>query len=137
MLQWLDYSVVFSLGYVLSRLLQLLQRMHPLQDLLLTRLRNLPRQHELVQNVVNLVEVKHNVQLANVGEVRVEELHEEVNRLEVEEFVVRDVDGDGEEETGVPAVDELVVIVLDELREGCVRGGGGELWRETLEVNKV
>jgi len=111
--------------------------MHPLQDLLLTRLRNLPRQHELVQNVVNLVEVKHNVQLANVGEVRVEELHEEVNRLEVEEFVVRDVDGDGEEETGVPAVDELVVIVLDELREGCVRGGGGELWRETLEVNKV
>ena len=48
---------------------------------LFTGLLHLPRQDELVQQRVHLVEVKHNVQLAHIAEVLIQQLHEKVDGL--------------------------------------------------------
>ena len=54
----------------------------------LRRLLDFARQKELVDDEVNLVEVENEVELADVVEVVVEHLHEEVDRLERRELVV-------------------------------------------------
>ena len=89
--------------------------LQPRQHNLLTRLLNLPRQKHLVQDGIHLVEVKHEVELADVAEEGVEHLDEEVDGLEVGELVVVGVDARAEEEPRVPPVDELVVAELDEV----------------------
>lgn len=48
----------------------------------------LPADEELVQDVVRLVEVEDDVQLAHVAEVTVEHLHEQVDLLQGDELVV-------------------------------------------------
>lgn len=70
----------------------------------------------------DLVEVEDKVQLADVAEVRVQDLHEEVDGLEVGEVVVVDIDTEGEEETAVAAVNKLVVTVLDEVGVAGIAG---------------
>ena len=96
---------------------ELLHRGQTLADLKLTRLHDLARHDDLVENGVDLLEVEHNVQLAHVLEVRVEGLHKEVDELQHNELVVMDVDADGEEETCVAPVDDLVRAELDKVRE--------------------
>lgn len=96
-------------------LLQLIQMFQPRQHDLLARLLNLPRQKNLVQDRVHLVEIKDQVQLAHVAEEGVEHLDEEVDRLEERELVVVGVDARAKEEPGVPPVDHLVVAELDEV----------------------
>ena len=73
---------------------------------------HLAREEELVEDHVDLVEVEDEVELAHVAKELVEELDEEVDRLEVEQLVVGHVDAQREEEARVPPVDELVLRVL-------------------------
>ena len=61
-----------------------------------------------VQNNISIydgVEIEDDVELAHVGEVRVEQLDEQVDRLEVDELVVAHVDADREQEAPGPPVD--------------------------------
>lgn len=92
---------------------------------------HLARQEELVQDHVDLVEVEDQVQLAHIAEELVEQLDEEVDRLEVEQLVVIHIDAKGEEQPGITAVDELVVGVLrkrerERERPRAPRRRGGE-----------
>ena len=74
------------------------------------------------RQAAHLVEVEHKIELAHVAKELVEQLDKEMDRLEVEQLVVAHIDAQGEEEAGVPAVDELVLGVL---RGGRAGGGGG------------
>ena len=87
-----------------------------MQDRLLRRLLHLSREEEFIKDHVHLVKVEDEVELAHIAKELVEELDEEVDRLEVEQLVVGHVDAQREEEARVPPVDELVLRVL--------RGGG-------------
>jgi hypothetical protein len=89
--------------------------LQPRQHNLLTRLLNLPRQENLIENGIHLVEVEHQIQLADVAEKGVEHLDKEVDRLEVGELIIVCVDAGAKEEAGVPPVDDLVVAELDEI----------------------
>lgn len=63
----------------------------------------------------HLVKVEDNVELADVRELLIQELDEQVDRLEAQELVRRDVDAEDEEESGVAAVDDLVRPELDKV----------------------
>jgi hypothetical protein len=89
--------------------------LQPRQHNLLARLLNLAGQKHLVEDGVDLVEVKHEVELADVAEKGVEHLDEKVDGLEIGELVVVGVDAGAKEEPRVPPVDELVVAELDEV----------------------
>jgi len=89
--------------------------LQPSQNNLLTRLLNLARKENLVEDGIDLVEIKHQVQLADVSKERVQHLDKEVDRLEIGELVVVCVDARAKEESGVPPVDDLVVPELDEI----------------------
>ena len=60
----------------------------------------------------HLVKIEHQIQFANASEVTVEELDEQVNRLQVHQLVVIDVDAYGEKEAGVSSVDDVVFAPL-------------------------
>ena len=62
-----------------------------MEDGLLGGLLHLARQEELVQDHVDLVEVEDEVELAHVAEELIEQLHEEVDRLEIQQLVVRHI----------------------------------------------
>ena len=109
--------------------------LQPRQHNLLTRLLNLARQKHFIQyridllppavspsspnttpvQTTHLVEIKHEIQLADVAEEAVEHLDEEVDRLEVRELVVVGVDADAEEEPRVAPVDDLEGAEFDEV----------------------
>ncbi len=74
---------------------------------LLTRLLDLSGQKDLIQNGIDLVEVEHEIQFADVSEELVEHFDKEVDRLEVRELIVIGVDTYAEEQTGVAPVDDL------------------------------
>ena len=102
--------------------------LQPRQYHLLTRLLNLPREKHLIQDGVDLVKIKHEVQLAHVPEELVQHLDEEVDGLEVGQLVVVGVDAHAEEEARVPPVHDLrgaEVLAHDAGGvRGVVRGGG-------------
>lgn len=54
--------------------------------------------------ITHLVKPKDNIELANIAKERIEDLDEEVNRLEICQFVVVVVDADAEEKPRVPPV---------------------------------
>lgn len=85
------------------------------QDSLFTRLLNLPRQEDLVQNCIHLIKVEDQIQLTNVPEEGIQHLDEEVDRLEVSELVVVCIDASAEEEPRVAAVDDLGVSEFDKV----------------------
>lgn len=104
-------------------LLQLLQHLDSIQYLLLARLFNLTRQNVFIQDGVHTIEVEDNVQLANIGKVRIQKLDEEMDGFQVAQLVVGNVDGNGKEKTGVSSVDELVGGIFDEIGILFVPGG--------------
>lgn len=81
--------------------------LQPRQHYLLTRLLDLPCKEHLIQNCVNLVKIKDEVQLAHVPEELIQHLYEEVDRLQVRQLVVVRVDANAEEQPRVPPVDDL------------------------------
>ena len=109
--------------HYMNKLFQFLQHLYPFQYLLLTGLLYLSGQDVFIQNGVHAVEVKNDVELTNVGKVAVQKLHEQVDGLQVAELVVGNVHGDGEEQTGVSAVDELVGGIFDEVGVLLIAGG--------------
>lgn len=100
--------------------------LQPRQNDLLTRLLNLPRQKDLVQDRIHLVKVKYKIQLAHVSEKRIQHLYKEVDRLEVRQLIVIRVDARAEEESRVSAVDDLIVAELDEVGLVFLVTGGHE-----------
>lgn len=89
--------------------------LQPRQHNLLARLLNLPSQEHFIQYCVDLVEIKHQIQLAHVPKEAVQHLDEEVNRFQIRQLVVVGVDADAEEEAGVAPVDDLQGAELDEV----------------------
>ncbi|KAJ8578957.1 hypothetical protein ON010_g247 [Phytophthora cinnamomi] len=69
----------------------------------------------LRQDLGHLVEVEDDVELADVGELLVQQLDEQVDGLQPQQLVGRQVHAQYEEESGVAAVDELVVAELDKV----------------------
>lgn len=88
-------------------LFQLVQMLQPSQYDRLARLFNLTGEEHLVQDGVDLVEIKDQVQLADVAEELVQHLDKEMYRLEVSELVVVCVDAGAEEQAGVAAIDDF------------------------------
>ena len=97
------------------RLLQLFQKLDTVQDFPFRRFLHFPRQHEFVENTVNLVEVEDNIQLANVGKVGIQEFYKQVDGFQVGEFVLLNVHGDGKEQTRISSIYEFVAIVFDKV----------------------
>jgi hypothetical protein len=64
-----------------SHSLQFVQMLQPGQDNLFGRLLNLARQKHLIQYGINLVEIKHQVQLAHVPEELIQNLDKKVDSL--------------------------------------------------------
>ena len=81
----------------------------------MTRLPDLAGQKHFVDDGIDFVEIENQVQLADVVEVFVEDFDEVVDRLEIHEIIVADVDADAEIESRVPPVDDLEVSKLDEV----------------------
>lgn len=116
-------------------LFQLVQMLQPCQDNLLTRLLDLAREEDLVQNGVDLVEVKDQVQLAHVAEEGIQHLDEEMYRLEEGELVVVCVDAGAEEQARVAPVDEFVLPELDEVGLVLLVAGRDEAVNLALELD--
>ena len=110
-------KVLFTLS-----LLHLFEHFDPLQYLSLTRFFQLPRQHEFIQNTVNLVEIKDNIQFTHVAKVRVEEFDKQMNRFQVGQFIVRHVHGNGKKEASVSPINEFVGIVFNKVGVFLVAG---------------
>ena len=83
----------------------------------------LAAQNELVQDHENLVEVVNQVNLLDVVEVVVENLHEQVHQLQASELVVVDIDAEGEVQARVFTIHDLVRAIL---KVQPSRGGAGE-----------
>lgn len=79
----------------------------PRQDDLLTRLFNLTSKKHFIQDSIDLVEIEHQIQFTDIAEELVENLDEEMDGLEIRQLVVVGIHAHAEEETGVPAVDDL------------------------------
>lgn len=79
-----------------SALLQLIQVFQSRQHHLLARLLDLSRQENLVQNGVDLVEIKDQVKLAHVTEERIKHLDKEMDSFQVRELVVVGVNAGAE-----------------------------------------
>ena len=60
----------------------------------------------------DLVEVEHQIQLADVAEVMVQDLHKQVDGLQVGQLIVCDVHAQAEVEARIPPVDDLVGLEL-------------------------
>ena len=86
------------------------------EDDLLGGLLDLTGEEDLVEDGVDLVEVEDEVELADVAEEGVEDLDEEVDRLEVGQLVIVGVDAGAEEKPRVPPVHDLVRPELHEVR---------------------
>lgn len=123
------------LPFSLVTSLQLIQVFQPRQHNLLTRLLNLARQKDLVEDGVHLVKVEDEVELADVAEEGVEHLDEEVDGLEEGELVVVCVDASAEEEARIAAVDNLVVAELDKVGLVLLVARGDEAVDFTLELD--
>lgn len=74
-------------------------------------------EEDLVHEPVGLVEIEDEVKLADVGKVAVEDLDEEVDRVERQQLVVVGVDGREEVERRVALVDELERAPVDKVAE--------------------
>ena len=83
------------------------------QDQALVGLHDLAGEEHLVEDAVDLVKVEDQVQFAHVLEVRVQDLDEQVDRLQVGQLVVVRVDAHAKVQARVPPVDDLVVAELE------------------------
>lgn len=88
----------------------------------LRRLHRFPADHHLVQDLVHLVEVEDQVELAHAPEVLVQHLHEQVYELKHRKFVVFLVHAEREEEPRVASVYQLVIAVLPGQVDCLLRG---------------
>lgn len=61
------------------------------------------------------MEVEYEVQLADIAEVFVEDLHEALHQFQHDQLVLVLVDDGYEVETGVSLVDDLVLLVVQEI----------------------
>lgn len=82
----------------------------------MARLSQFTRKEHLVYDRVDLVKVEHQIQLAHIVEVLVEDLDEIVDGLQVKKVVVSYVDTYAKVEARVTAVDYLVVAELHKVR---------------------
>jgi hypothetical protein len=57
--------------------------------------------------MTHLVEIEDQIQLADIAEELIQHLHEEVYRLKIRKFVVVRIYARAEEESSIPAVDNL------------------------------
>lgn len=76
---------------------------------------DLASEKDFVENGIDLVKVKHEIQLADIAKEGVEDFDEQVYCFEMRQFVVLLVDADAEKKTGIATVDELVVAELDKV----------------------
>lgn len=61
------------------------------------------------------MEVEYEVQLADIAEVFVEDLHEALHQFQDDQLILVLVDDGYEVETGVSLVDDLVLLVVQEI----------------------
>jgi len=61
------------------------------------------------------MEVEYEIQLADIAEVFVEDLHEALHQFQYDQFILVLVDDGYEVETGVSLVDDLVLLVVQEI----------------------
>lgn len=91
----------------MSRLLELSQLLQSLEDDSLARLLHLAGEVDLVEDGEDLVEVEDEVELAHGCEELVEQLHEEVDRLQIHQLVVVHVKTEREVQAGITTVHDL------------------------------
>lgn len=107
--------MLLSLAFL--SLLQGVQCQQLFQDLSLRRLPDLAGQEHLIHDAVHLVEVKHQVQFADIVEVLVEHLDKVVDGLQVAQVVVVHVHADAKIQPSVPPIDYLKVPELEKGEE--------------------
>ena len=77
-------------------------------------------QNEFVEDEIDFMKVEDEVQLADILKEMVQNLHEEMNRLQQCELVIGDITADGEEESSIALVYDLVCA---EFGKVCARLG--------------
>lgn len=82
----------------------------------MTRLADLAGQEHLVHDRVYFVEVEHQIQLADIVEILVQNLHEVVNGFEITQVVIIHVDTDAEVETSIATINNFEVAELKNSR---------------------
>ena len=87
---FLSLSLSNSVPSSLSSSLDLVQLCQPLQDHPLARLRHLPSGDKLIQDQIDTVEVEHQIELADVAEIVVQNLDKEVDSFEESELDITD-----------------------------------------------
>lgn len=84
-----------------------------LQHFRLTRLPDFTGQKHLIHDRVHLVEVEHEVQLAHVVEVLVQDLHKVVDRFQIRQIVVTHVHTDAKIEASIPSIHDFEISELE------------------------
>jgi hypothetical protein len=107
-------SACLTVRYIIL-LLHFLHQFDAVQNFSFTRLFQFPRQHEFIQDTVDLAKVEDNVEFADIAKVGIQQFDKQVNRLQIAEFIVRLVHGNGEKEAGIPPINELVGIVFNKV----------------------
>ena len=100
---WLLCHGYLSLSIVIVTVLE-----RPIDDELAC-LHELTAHHHLIQDLVNLVEVEHQVQLTHWAKILVQHLHEQVDEFKHGQFVVIGIHAQCEEQSCIPSVDYLMI----------------------------
>lgn len=63
------------------------------------------------------MEIEYQVQLADIAEVVIQDLHKQMYALQVCQLIISNIDAEAEEQPSIPAVDDLVALELIEKQE--------------------
>jgi hypothetical protein len=63
----------------------------------------------------SLIKIEHNVQLTHVRKVWIQQLHKQMYALQITQFVILYVHGDGKEQTRISPVDQFIIVVFNEI----------------------
>lgn len=101
--------------------------LHSTTDAGFACLHNLATHNHLVQDLVHLVKVEYQVELAHAPKVLVQHFDEQVDEFKHGELVVIRINADCEEETSVAPVDDFMVSVLQLAKVSCLVGEKGAM----------
>jgi len=94
-----------------------------IQDDTLGGFLNFTTHEHLIDHRIDLVEVENKIELTHALEELIKQLDKEVDGLKIEQFVIVDINAEGEVKGGIASVDELIVTELDDARELTITVG--------------
>lgn len=110
------HSLEISNIHLISSSIQFIQVTQPFQYLLFQYFLYFTPQVYFVQYHIQFIEVKHQIQFTHVIKVYVKDLYQEMERLQVSQLAIWQVNCRYKVESGISSVDEFYLLVLHEVR---------------------